>query len=175
MNDLFFNVDHLKPLLNLLQYCFYFTFWFFWPQACGLSSPAAVFITKSCPTLCDPIDCSLSSSSVYEIFQWSGDSLLVQLVKNPPANAGDPGSIHGLGRSPGKENGYSPQYSWASLEAQMVKNLPAMGKARVQSLGWDYPLEKRMATCSSILACRIPGTEEPGGLLSMGSHRVGHD
>ena len=126
MNDLFFNVDHLKPLLNLLQYCFYFTFWFFWPQACGLSSPAAVFITKSCPTLCDPIDCSLSSSSVYEIFQWSGDSLLVQLVKNPPANAGDPGSISGLERFPGEGIGYPLQYSWASLEAQMVENLLAM-------------------------------------------------
>ena len=52
-----------------------------------------------------------------------------------------------------------------------MKNLPAMQETRVQSLGWEDPLEKEMATHSSILAWRIPGTEEPGGLLSMGSHK----
>ena len=64
---------------------------------------------------------------------------------------------------------------WASLVAQSVKNLPAMQETWVQSLVWEYPLEKEMATHSSILAWRIPGTGEPGGLPSMGSHRVGHD
>ena len=59
--------------------------------------------------------------------------------------------------------------------AQMVKNLPAMQEIRVQSLGWEDPLEKEMATHSNILAWRIPGTGEPGRLLSMGSHRVRHD
>ena len=59
--------------------------------------------------------------------------------------------------------------------AQMVKNLPAMWETRVQSLGWEDPLEKGMATHSSILAWRIPWTKEPGGLQSMGSQRVGHD
>ena len=54
----------------------------------------------------------------------------------------------------------------------MVKNLPAMQEIRVPSLGWEDPLEKGMATHSSILACRIPWTEEPGGLQSMGSQRV---
>ena len=63
----------------------------------------------------------------------------------------------------------------ASLVAQMVKNLPAMWETRVRSLGWDDPLEKGMATHSSILAGRIPWTEEPGGLQSMLSQRVGHD
>ena len=58
---------------------------------------------------------------------------------------------------------------------QMVKNLPAMQETLVQSLGLEDPLEKGMATHSSILAWRIPGAEEPGGLPSMGSHRVGHD
>ena len=58
---------------------------------------------------------------------------------------------------------------------QMVKNLPAMQGTQVQSLGQEDPLEKGMATHSSILAWRIPGTVEPGGLLSMGSNRVGHD
>jgi len=59
--------------------------------------------------------------------------------------------------------------------AQVVKNLPAMQEIQVQSLGWEDPLEKGMATHSSILAWKISWTEEPGGLLSLGSHRVGHD
>ena len=57
---------------------------------------------------------------------------------------------------------------WASLVAQMVKNLPAMQEAQIWSLGWEDPLDKGMATHSSILAWRIPRTEEPGGLQSMG-------
>ena len=56
---------------------------------------------------------------------------------------------------------------------QTVKSLPAM--LETQSLGWEDLLEKEMATHSSILAWRIPRTEEPGGLQSMGSQRVGHD
>ena len=64
---------------------------------------------------------------------------------------------------------------WASLVAQMVKNLPAMWETWVQSLGWGDPLEKGMATHSSILVWRIPWTEEPGGLQSMGLQRVGHN
>ena len=57
----------------------------------------------------------------------------------------------------------------------MVKYLPTMQEIRVQSLGQEDPLEKEMAIHSSILAWRIPWTEEPGGLQSMGSQRVGHD
>ena len=56
-----------------------------------------------------------------------------------------------------------------------VKASPAMQEIWVQSPGWEDPLEKEMATHSSILAWRIPWTEEPGGLQSMGSQRVGHD
>ena len=59
--------------------------------------------------------------------------------------------------------------------AQMVKNPPAMQETWVQSLGWEDPLKKGMATHSNILAWRIPGMGKPGGLPSMGSHRVGHD
>ena len=59
--------------------------------------------------------------------------------------------------------------------AQTVKNLPTMWETWVQSLGREGLLEKEMATHSSILAWRIPGMGETGGLLSMGSHRVGHD
>ena len=57
----------------------------------------------------------------------------------------------------------------------MVKNLPALWETWVRSLGWEDPLERGMATHSSILAWRLPWTEEPGGLQSMGSQRVGHD
>ena len=62
-----------------------------------------------------------------------------------------------------------------SLVAQMVKSLPTMQETRVPSLGWEDPLEKEMATHSSILGWKIQSMEEPGGLQSMGSHRVGHD
>ena len=57
----------------------------------------------------------------------------------------------------------------------MVKNLPTMCETQVRSLGQEDPLEKELAMHSSVLAWRIPGTEEPGGLPSMGSNRVGHD
>ena len=63
----------------------------------------------------------------------------------------------------------------ASLVAQMVKNLPAMQETQVQSLGWEDPLEKEMAIHSSTLAWKIPWTEEPGRLQSMGSERVRHN
>ena len=66
----------------------------------------------------------------------------------------------------------------ASLVAQTVKNLPAMQELQetwVQTLGREDSLEEGMATHSSILACRIPGMGEPGGLPAMGLHRVGHD
>ena len=64
---------------------------------------------------------------------------------------------------------------WASLVAQTVKNPPATQETQVQSLGWEDPLEKDMATHSSILAWEIPWTEEPGGLQSTGWQRVGHN
>ena len=58
---------------------------------------------------------------------------------------------------------------------QMVRNLPEMQETRIQALGWEDPLEKKMATHSSILAWEIPWAEEPGRLQSIGSQRVGHD
>ena len=67
---------------------------------------------------------------------------------------------------------------WASLMSQWVKNPPAMQEMeeiRVRSLGWEDPLEEEMAPQSSILAWEIPWTDEPGGLQSTGSQRVGHD
>ena len=64
---------------------------------------------------------------------------------------------------------------WASLVDQIVKNLPAVQKTWVWSLGLEDTLEKEMATHSSTLACKIPWTEKPGRLQSMGLQRVGHD
>ena len=63
----------------------------------------------------------------------------------------------------------------SSLVAQMIKNPPAMQQTQVQSLGLEDPLEKEVATHSSILAWIIPWTEEPDELQSMGSQRVGHN
>ena len=59
--------------------------------------------------------------------------------------------------------------------AQTAKRLPIVWETWVQSLGWEDPLEKEMATHSSILAWKISWTEKPGGLQSVGSQRVGHD
>ena len=79
------------------------------------------------------------------------------------------------------ERAYKENHRWCTnidtdiLVAQMVKNLPAMQETQVQSLAWEDPLEKGMATHSSILAWRMPWTEEPGGLQSMGLQRVRHD
>ena len=72
--------------------------------------------------------------------------------KESACNAEDPSLIPGLGRSPGEGIGYPLQYSWASLISQMVKNPPAMQETQVRSLGWEDPLEKGLATHSSILA-----------------------
>ena len=63
----------------------------------------------------------------------------------------------------------------ASLITRLVRNLPAIQEALVPFLGWEDALEKGKVTHSSVLAWRIPGMGEPSGLLSMGSHRVGHD
>ena len=86
----------------------------------------------------------------------------------------DLGSISGSGRST-EGIGYPLQYSWASLVAQMVKNLPAVQETWVGSLGWEDPLEESMATTPVFLPGESPWTEEPGRLKSMGSQRVRHD
>ena len=65
--------------------------------------------------------------------------------------------------------------NYASLVAQMVKRLPVMRETWILSLGQEDPLEKEIATHSSIQAWKIPWTEDPGGLQFMGSQRVGHD
>ena len=90
--------------------------------------------------------------------------------KESTCNAGDPGSIPGLGRSAGEGKGYPLQNSWVSLMAQMVRNPPAMRETWVRSLDWGDPLEKGNTTHSSILAWRTPWT-----VSSMGLQRVGCD
>ena len=72
-------------------------------------------------------------------------------------------------------NNKSLFFHMISLVAQTVKCLPAMRETQVRSLGQEDPLEKEMAAHSSTLACKIPWTEEPGRLQSMGPQRVGHN
>ena len=89
--------------------------------------------------------------------------------KEPACNAGDPGSIPGSRRSPGDRTGYPRQYSWASVVAQMVKNLPAMWETWVQSLSGNIPWRRAWQPILVFLLGESPWTEEPGGLQSMGS------
>ena len=81
--------------------------------------------------------------------------------KESACNAKDSGSIPGSRWSTGEGIGYPPQYSWASLVAQQVKNTPSVQETWVQSLGWEDVLEKGKATHSIILAWRIPWTIQP--------------
>ena len=83
--------------------------------------------------------------------------------KESACNAGIPSLIPGFGRSAGEGIGYPLQYSWTSLVAQLVKNLPAMQEIWVRFLSWEDPLEKGMATHSRVLAWRIPWTYSPWG------------
>ena len=100
-------------------------------------------------TLCNPKDCMPPGSSVHVVLQARLDFLDSSVGKESACNAGDRGSIPGSGRSTGERIGYPLQYSWASLVAQLVKNLPAMWKTWVQSLGKEdspgegkgYPLQ----------------------------------
>ena len=89
------------------------------------------------------------------------------MVKNPPANAGDAGSIPGLGRSPGERKCYLLQYS--GLENSMDCIVHGVGKSQTRLVTFIFTFT------SSILAWRIPWAEEPGGLQFMGLQRVGHD
>ena len=83
--------------------------------------------------------------------------------KESACNAGDPGLIPRLGRSPGEWLGYLLQYSWASLVAQLVKNLPALWESWVQPLGWEDPLEKGKATTPVFWPEEFHGLYSPWG------------
>ena len=90
--------------------------------------------------------------------------------KESACNSGDPGLMPGSGRTAGEGIGYPLQYSWASLVAQLVRNLPAMWETWVQSLGWEDPLEKGRAPPSSILTWSIPWAVQ-----TMRSQRIRQD
>ena len=130
------------------------------PFKCNNLSTFSPPITLLVSHLLSLIDTYYSVSFIVTIVNYC-HSLLSFIVtyssvgKESACNAGDPGSIPGLGRSPGEGIGYPLQYSWASLVAQLVKNLPAMWETWVRSVGWKDPLEKGKATHSSILAWRI--------------------
>ena len=98
--------------------------------------------------------------------------------QNGSGGSQDSSELEDMGSPGGTEPWYSnitgvPQ-SWASLMAQWVRNPPGMQETQVKSLGWEDPLKEGMATHSSILAWRIPLTEEPGGLWSKGLQRIRH-
>ena len=84
-------------------------------------------------------------------------------------NAGDLDSVPGLGTSPGEGIGYSLQYSWASLMAQMVKNLPAMQETCVRSLGWEDPWRREQVPTPVFWSGEFHGLYSPWGL------GAGHD
>ena len=146
-------------------------------------------VTKSCPTLCNPMDCSPPGSSAHGILQagileWgaissSRESSQPRDQAQVSCAAALAGSLP-LASWEAQYNGmYIIKISFktrrASLVAQTVKNLSAMQETLVWSLGREDPLEKGMTTHSSIPAWRIPWAEEPCRLQSMGSQRVGHD
>ena len=120
-----------------------------------------MLVAQPCLTLCDPMDCSPPGSSVHEIFQARSGVLFPSpmpmerqaLLRVPTASLGCPGG-------------------------SVVKNhlpMQEMQEMWVRSLGWEDPLEKEMATYSSILSWKIPWTEVPSGLQAMGSETAGHD
>ena len=90
-------------------------------------------------------------------------------------NAEDLGLIPGSGRSPGEGIGYPLQYSWASLVAQMIKNQPAMQETWVDPWVAKIPWRRAWKPTPVFLPGESPRTEEPGGLKSTGSQRVGHN
>ena len=95
----------------------------------------------------------LSKHLMYPIHQGFPDS---SVAKESACDSVNPGWIPGSGRSTGERIGYPLQYSWASLVAQLAKNLPAKQETKVRSLGWEDLLKKGKATHSSTLAWRIP-------------------
>ena len=91
--------------------------------------------------------------------------------KESACNAGEPGLILGLGRTPGEGVGYPLQCSWAFLVPRLVKSPPAEQEAWVRSLGWEDPLEEGVATCFSILVWRIPMDQRAWQATVHGGHK----
>ena len=136
-------------------------------------------VAQSCPTLCDPMDCSLLGSSVHGIFQ----ARVLEWVAI--ASSALPTELYPIKRRymytwhptpvllPGKSH---RQRSLVSYSPWGLEELDTTERLHFQFFTFHFhALEKEMATLSSVLAWRIPGMVEPGGLLCMGSHRVRHD
>ena len=128
-------------------------------------------VAQLCLTFCDPMDCSLPGSSVHEIFQarvleWGAVSF--------SRRSSQPRDRTWVSCIVGRCFTICANFP-VSLVAQMVKHLSTMWETQVRSLGGEDLLEKEMATHSGILAWRIPWTEEPGRLQSMGLQRVRHN
>ena len=128
--------------------------------------------------ICSVVSNSLQPHGIYSPWDSPGQNTGVGFPF--PADLPDPGiepgapalQVDSLSTEP---SGKPLRMLWASLVAQRLKCLPPMRETRVWSLGWEDPLEKEMATCYSILAWRIPRTEELGRLQSTGSQRVRQD
>ena len=146
------------------------------------SSSLSTLKTPEPKKLGDATNCRVSRKKAAEGREGSGNprfgSILSYLGflgssddKESACNAGDPGSITRSGRSLGAGIGYPLQYSWASLVAQMIKNLPTMLKTWVEKIPW----RREWQPTPVFLPGESPWTEEPGGLQSMGSQRVRHD
>ena len=139
-----------------------------WVTMLGVGFLKRPFLCLSCH-----FDVVLLSFVVEQIFSWGFPDSLAG--KDSACNAGDISLILGSERSPRKGIGYPFQYSWVSLVAQMVKNLPAMPETLVQSLCWEDLLEEGMQPTLVFLPGEPTWTEMPGRLQSMGSQRVGQN
>ena len=132
---------------------------------------------------CSPWDREESDTTEWLHFHFSlscigkgnGNPLQCSCLENPRDGGAWLAAVYGVAQSRTRLKWLSSSSSIASLVAQMVKNLPAMQETRVQFLGQEDPLEKGMATHSSILAWTIPWTKDPGRLQSIGPQRAGHN
>ena len=109
------------------------------------------------------------------IGEGNGNPLQCSCLENPRDGGAWWAAVYGVAQSRTRLKRLSSSKIYNFPGGSKVKNLPAMQKTWVQSLGWEDPLEEGMATHTSILAWKIPRTEEPGRLQSMGWLRVGHD
>ena len=152
-------------------------------MGCGPSSSSLSTLKRPEPQkLGDATNCRVSRKKAAEGREGSGNprfgSILSYLGflgssddKESACNSRDPGSVTRSGRSLGAGIGYPLQYSWASLVAQMVKNLPTVLETWVEKIPW----RRESQPTAVFLPGESPWTEEPGGLQSMGSQRVRHD
>ena len=167
----FWHVFSIHIFFEFVIICILLDFFFFYSKAVIilflLCSPLLTSFKSDLELkmMMNRMQCSFWATPVFACEIYSATTALAlpdsSVGKGSTCTAGDPGSIPGSGRSAGGGIGYPLKYSWASLVAQLVKNLPAMWETWVRSLGWEDPLEKGKATHSRMLAWRIPWTSSP--------------